>query len=75
MTCLCALVELMMSIKTQITNIRDYEFFQINDKANIALLHNSYRYDLSDNSHLNKEIYKFNSKLKDTEKLYNHVKI
>jgi len=35
----------------------------------------SHRYDMSENSHVNKEIKAFNSKLKENVKLFNYVTI
>ncbi len=50
-------------------------FFQYNDNANLKMLDILHRYDLSDNSYVNKEIKKINSKLKKTAKLFNHFTI
>ncbi len=51
------------------------KFFQYNDNANLKMLDILHRYDLSDNSYVNKEIKKINSKLKKTAKLFNHFTI
>jgi hypothetical protein len=64
----------MMSITTQKISITDYQVFQDKDNTNI-MLDNPYRYGLSDNSHMNKEIYTFNSTLKKIAKLFNYVTI
>lgn len=50
-------------------------FIQDNDKANIIMLDILHRYDLSDNSYVNKETKTFNSQLKKIAKLCKHVKI
>jgi len=39
------------------------------------MLHVPHRYDLADNSYVNKEIKAFNSKLNKTAKLFTHVTI
>jgi hypothetical protein len=51
------------------------KFFQGNDKANIIMPDIPKRYDLSDNSYVNKEIKTFNSKLNKIAKLFEHVTI
>lgn len=51
------------------------KFFQDNDKSNIIMLDIPYRYDLPDNSHVNKDIKSFNSKLKKIAKLFKLVTI
>ena len=51
------------------------KFFQDNDKANIIMLDIPHRYDLSDNSYVNKENKTFNSKLKKIAKLFKYVTI
>ena len=51
------------------------KFLQDNDNANIIMLDIPHRHDLSDISYVNKEIKTFNSKLKKTAKLFNHVTI
>jgi hypothetical protein len=51
------------------------KFLQDNDKSNIIMLYITHRYDLPDNSHVNKDIKTFNSKLKKIAKLIKHVTI
>jgi GTPase SAR1 family protein len=51
------------------------KFLQDNDKSNIIMLDIPHRYDLPDNSHVNKDIKTFNSKMKKITKLFQHVTI
>ena len=55
--------------------LQNIKFLQDNDNANIIMFDIPHRYDLSDNSYMNREIKTFNSKLKKIAKLFNHVTI
>jgi hypothetical protein len=51
------------------------KFFQDNGNAKIIMLYIPHLHDSSDNTYVNKEIKIFNSKLKKSAKLFNHVTI
>jgi hypothetical protein len=57
------------------TVLQIMKFFQDNDKSNIIMLDIPHRYDLPDNSHVNKDIKTFSSKLKKITRLFKHVTI
>jgi hypothetical protein len=66
-------VPIIFTVVTQkIIILQIMKFFQDNDKSNIIMVDIPHRYDLPDNSHVNKA---FNSKLKKIAKLFKYVKI